>query len=209
MAIGVTHFVRVLAAMLCLTPAWFHAADAQPRPELARPHRPAPDHGQDATEAGAMERDMPLYRVGAGDRLKVSVYNVDKLTGEYLVGGDGKIAVPILGRVPVGGMTLDDIAAHLAARLGDGYFINPNVTVDIAAYRPVYILGEVQRPGQYPFAEGMTINRLVAAAGGYTYRANRRTMRVRREPGATAPAQVGEDGAVMPGDTVYIGERYF
>lgn len=206
MAIKGKHHIRALAAILFLAPAWLQMAGAQPRQTMPAQHRPAPDGDQPAE---TMLRDTPIYRVGAGDRIKVSVYNVDKLTGEYLVGGDGRIAVPILGRVPVGGMTLDDIAALLAARLGDGYFINPNVTVDIAAYRPVYILGEVQRPGQYPFAEGMTINRLVAAAGGYTYRANRKSMRVRREPAATVPTRVTEDGAVMPGDTVYVGERYF
>lgn len=209
MAVEVKRRLWALAAIVCLAPGGLHVADAQPHRTMVHSPRPASDSDPGAPAPVATAPNAPIYRVDAGDRLKVSVYNVDKLTGEYLIGGDGKIAVPILGRVPVGGMTLDDIATLLAARLGDGYFINPNVTVDIAAYRPVYILGEVQRPGQYPFAEGMTVNRLVAAAGGFTYRANRKTMRVRREPDATAPTLLREDGSVMPGDTVYVGERYF
>lgn len=163
-----------------------------------------------SVRAQATSEARTPYRVGAGDRLKVNVYNVEKLSGEYPVGGDGKIAVPILGRVPVSGLTLDDVAGLLTAQLGDGYFINPSVTVDIAAYRPVYVLGEVQRPGEYPFAEGMTVNRLVAAAGGFSYRANRKTMRVRREGGDKGKqGKITESESIMPGDTVYVGERYF
>lgn len=151
---------------------------------------------------------LPSYRVGNGDRLKIWVYNVDKLTGEYLVSGDGRIAFPILGRVPVQGLTLDEVAALLTQRLADGYFLNPSVGVDIAAYRPVYILGEVQKPGQYPYSEGLTVDQLAAQAGGYTYRANRKKVKVQHD-GAEAEGTLGQDSRISPGDTVTVTQRFF
>jgi polysaccharide biosynthesis/export protein len=153
---------------------------------------------------------LPSYRIGGGDRLKISVYNVDKLSGEYPVSGDGKIAFPMLGRIPVSGLTLDEIATAIASRLGEGYFINPVVTVDIAAYRPVFILGEIEKPGEYPFKEGLTVYRLVAEAGGFTYRANRRKIRVHHDGAVEGKKyRVTDDSAVLPGDTVYVMQRYF
>lgn len=151
-----------------------------------------------------------IYRIGTGDRLKVTIYNNEKLSGEYPVGGDGKIGLPMLGRVAVGGLTLDEATTLLVSRLADGYFLNPNVTVDMAQYRPVYILGEVQKPGQYTYAEGMTVYRLVAQAGGYSYRANRKKMDLRPDSQpAGAPRQISDDALVQPGDTVIVRQRYF
>jgi polysaccharide export outer membrane protein len=166
----------------------------------------------------AMAKDTPAatpsfrdaYRVGTGDRLKISVYNAEKLSGEYPVGGDGKIAVPMLGRVLVAGLTLDGIADTLTTRLKDGYLLNPSLTVDIQAYRSVFILGEVDKPGQYPYTEGMTLLQLVSQAGGFTYRANRGTIKLRHEGEAKeAKYRVDGDGMVRPGDTVVIMQRYF
>lgn len=151
-----------------------------------------------------------VYRIGTGDKLKVTIYNNEKLSGDYHVGGDGKIALPMLGRVAVGSLTLDEVTALLIGRLADGYFLNPNVTVDMAEYRPVYILGEVQKPGQYPYAEGMTVYRLVAQAGGYSYRANRKKMDVRPDNTPNGQSrQISDDSFVQPGDTVIVRQRYF
>lgn len=153
---------------------------------------------------------LPDYRVGIGDKLKIAVYGSEKLGGDYLVGGDGKIAVPILGRVMVSGLTLDAIGQLLAARLSEGYLNNPRVTVDMVSYRPVYILGEVQKPGQYPYVEGMTIYQLVAQAGGFTYRANRKTVKLRREGEADdTKYDVVSGSEIKPGDTLLIMQRYF
>lgn len=150
------------------------------------------------------------YRVGAGDRLKISVYNAEKLSGEYPVGGDGKIAVPMLGRVPVSGLTLEEVAETVTTRLKGGYILNPNVTVDMVAYRSVFILGEVEKPGQYPYVEGMTLLQLVAQAGGFTYRANRGTIKLRGEAEKKETKQkISGIAALSPGDTIVIMQRYF
>lgn len=158
--------------------------------------------------AATGQRVLPSYRVSKGDRLKIWVYNVEKLTGEHLVSGDGRIAFPILGRVTVQGLTLDQIAALLTDRLADGYYVSPSVGVDIAAYRPVYILGEVQKPGQYPYSEGLTVDQLAAQAGGYTYRANRKKVRVQHD-GGEAGGTLDQDSPVSPGDTVTVKQRFF
>lgn len=166
----------------------------------------APEGATPAPAAPAQQ----VYRIGTGDKLKVTIYNNEKLSGDYPVGGDGKIGLPMLGRVAVGGLTLDEVSTLLIGRLADGYFLNPNVTVDMAEYRPVYILGEVQKPGQYPYAEGMTVYRLVAQAGGYSYRANRKKMDVRPDNAPNSePRHISDDALVQPGDTVIVRQRYF
>jgi polysaccharide export outer membrane protein len=153
---------------------------------------------------------LPEYQVGAGDRLKVTVYNADRLTGEYQVSGDGRIALPILGRVFISGLTLKEISALLTASLANGYLVDPKVTVDMASYRSVYILGEVQKPGQYDFQEGMTIYQLVAQAGGFTYRANRKTVKVRHEGDSDeVKYAIVSASSIKPGDTVVILQRFF
>lgn len=170
--------------------------------------QPVPETVQPAARASA-PTERGAYRLGTGDKLKVTIYNNDKLSGEYPIGGDGKVALPMLGRVAVGGMTLDEVSNVLTNLLADGYFVNPRVTVDIAAYRPVYILGEVQKPGEYAFAENMTVYRLVAQAGGFTYRANKKKMRVRHDSQPSNESKIAEDSVVQPGDTIIVSQRYF
>lgn len=175
--------------------------------EKAQTHAASAPEG--ATPAPAAPAQQ-VYRIGTGDKLKVTIYNNEKLSGDYPVGGDGKIGLPMLGRVAVSGLTLDEVSTLLIGRLADGYFLNPNVTVDMAEYRPVYILGEVQKPGQYPYAEGMTVYRLVAQAGGYSYRANRKKMDVRPDNAPNGePRHISDDALVQPGDTVIVRQRYF
>jgi polysaccharide export outer membrane protein len=175
--------------------------------DVALPTVPQPE---EAAPVVRVSSPPPTYQVGAGDRLKISVYNAEKLSGEYPVSGDGKIAFPMLGRVTVGGMTLDQVTAELGRQLGDGYLLNPSVTVDIAAYRAVYILGEVAKPGQYPYTEGMTIYQLAAQAGGFTYRANRKKISLRHDNEQNDRKVAITNGtAVAPGDTVVIHQRFF
>jgi polysaccharide export outer membrane protein len=102
------------------------------------------------------------------------------------------------------------VTAELGRQLGDGYLLNPSVTVDIAAYRAVYILGEVAKPGQYPYTEGMTIYQLAAQAGGFTYRANRKKISLRHDNEQNDRKVAITNGtAVAPGDTVVIHQRFF
>lgn len=151
----------------------------------------------------------PGYLLDTGDKLRINVFNEEKLTGDYAVSPAGTIAFPLIGAVPARGLTADQLAAGLSGQLRT--FVNdPRVAAEMLTYRPYYILGEVARPGEYPFVNGMRIEQAVAAAGGYTYRAN--TTRVFVQRGDTAERTVALRDSpirVMPGDTIRVGERYF
>jgi polysaccharide biosynthesis/export protein len=150
------------------------------------------------------------YRLGPGDRLRVSVFNREELTGEFTVGTQGRISYPLVGEVEVANRTIPEFTTQLSQQLQNGYVRDPIVSVEIAQYRPFYILGEVNRPGAYPYSPGMTVMGAVATAGGFTYRANSRRVYVQR-PGETDedPVALTSSTLVQPGETVRIPERLF
>jgi polysaccharide biosynthesis/export protein len=154
---------------------------------------------------------LESYRLGAGDRVRVTVFNEPSLTGEYNIAPGGALAFPLIGVVAAGGRTIDAVQQDLAGRLGEGYVNDPRVSVEVLTYRPFYILGEVNRPGEYPYASGMTVEQAIARAGGFTYRANEKTVFLRRQtgPGESAVPLRATQVGVMPGDTIRVGERYF
>lgn len=150
------------------------------------------------------------YRLGPGDQLRVSVFNREELTGEFTVGPQGRISYPLLGDIAVAGRTVPQFANELTDQLRNGFVQDPIVSVEIAQYRPFYILGEVNRPGAYPYSPGMTVMGAVATAGGFTYRANSRRVFVQR-PGETGEISypLTSSTLVQPGETVRIPERLF
>lgn len=157
----------------------------------------------------ALKAVAPVYRLAAGDQLRITVYNEDRLTGTYPVEGDGAIAFPLGGRIAADGLTTAEFSEQLAARLAAGLVKNPNVTTQVIAYRPYFILGEVERPGRYPTSEGMTVLRAVATAGGYTYRAGKADVFLKRGAAPEVRVPVEWDVPIQPGDVIRVGERYF
>ena len=150
------------------------------------------------------------YRIGAGDHVKVTTYGEERLTGEFVVNSAGVISFPLLGNVTAAGKTLAEFNAELQRRLGSEFMKNPQVTVEMVNFRPVYILGEVQKPGEFAFGERMSIYALVAKAGGFTYRANQKYAYVRGEnETAERAVRLSSATAVQPGDTIRIPERTF
>ncbi len=165
-----------------------------------------------ADTASSAITDDQTYRLGAGDKLRITVYNEPNLTGEYGISAAGNLSFPLVGNVPAKGTTIEDLQATLHNRLAQGEFVkNALVNVEVLNYRPYYILGEVNKPGEYPFSVGLRLEQAVAAAGGYTYRANRGTIFLRRADDARErKVKLREQTLhVMPGDTIRIGERYF
>ena len=154
----------------------------------------------------------PEYTLGSGDRVGISVFNEDELTGEYSVGPDGTVALPLVGNIPANGLTISQFRDTVVDRLSPEYILDPRVSVEMLNYRPFFILGEVNKPGQYPYVDRLTLAQAVATAGGYTYRANNTRAFVRRKDEAQETLYSIENGApvwVLPGDTIRIGERYF
>lgn len=157
-----------------------------------------------------MTPEEAVYRLGSGDQLKITVYGEERLTGVFPVNGEGKIAYPLLGELTAAGKTLQDLEGEIRSGLADGYVNNPSITVEIANYRPYYILGEVAKPGEYAFVDGLSIFSAVARAGGFTYRADQRRIYIRHNAGkAEKEYRLDGDTPVQPGDTVRVGERTF
>lgn len=149
------------------------------------------------------------YRLGAGDQIRITVFNEPDLTGPFTVGSQGSIAYPLVGSIRAGGLTVPEFTQALQSALA-GYLRNPSVAVEVTNYRPFFILGEVQRPGTYPYSANLTVPNAVATAGGFTYRANRARVFIRHaneNVERSYPLTVATP--VLPGDTVRIGERLF
>jgi len=150
------------------------------------------------------------YKLDTGDKVKVTVYGEDDLSGEFDVDGSGFVRLPLIGQVRAAGLTLKDFESAIEAKLAVGYLVNPKVSVAVSNYRPFTILGEVNKPGEYPYENDMTVLNAVALGGGYTYRADKDEVYIRRK-GSSSEVKLPADDrtAVYPGDTVRVDERIF
>lgn len=148
-------------------------------------------------------------RLGAGDKLRVTVYEEPTLTGEYEVSASGAITLPLVADVAVANATPDLAAKAVSAKLTEGgYVLNPRVSVEVVSHRPFYILGEVSKPGEYTYAGQLSLLQAIAKAGGFTNRANKASVIVRRTGWSTGHKVLITDPALMiaPGDTITITE---
>jgi polysaccharide biosynthesis/export protein len=150
------------------------------------------------------------YRLDAGDRLRVVVYGQEGLTNTYAIDAGGSITMPLIGSVPARGRTPAGLASAITGKLRGGYIRDPSVAVEIEAYRPFFILGEVAAPGQYPYVPNMSVESAVAIAGGFSPRARRDRVTLTHTDGSSSMRIVVPLGtALSPGDTVLVGERWF
>ena len=131
------------------------------------------------------------YRLDAGDRLRVVVYGQEGLTNTYAIDAGGSITMPLIGAVPARGRTPAGLAAEITAKLRNGYIRDPSVAVEIEAYRPFFILGEVAAPGQYPYVPNMSVESAVAIAGGFSPRARRDRVTLTHTDGSGSIAHRG------------------
>ena len=152
----------------------------------------------------------PPYLLDSGDRLRVVVFGQTGLTNTYAVDAGGRISLPLIGAVEARGRTPQQLGQEIAASLRRGYMRDPHVTVEIVAYRPFFILGEVTTPGQYPYVAHMTVETAVAIAGGFGPRASKGEVTVSRAiQGQTTKFNAPLSCPVQPGDTIRIKERWF
>lgn len=171
---------------------------------------PMPDMAPIAPVAYASPANEGPYRLDSGDKLRVVVFGQEGLSNSYTVDPSGNITMPLIGSVPARGGTTAALQQAIASRLRQGYIREPHVAVEVEAYRPFFILGEVTLPGQYPYVANMTVETAVAIAGGYTPRAFKFQVEISRPvDGMTTRQKVPATYPVRPGDTVIISERWF
>jgi protein involved in polysaccharide export with SLBB domain len=180
------------------------AAVPPPATRVAAPRAAAP-----VNAAYAPDPNRP-YTLDSGDRLRVVVFGQDGLSNSYLVDASGHIAMPLIGSVSARGLTTDGLSSRIAERLRQGFVREPHVAVEVEAYRPFFILGEVTQPGQYPYVADMTAETAVAIAGGFGPRAYRQTVVLTRTVnGRQTRMTVPTSYPLRPGDTVNVQERWF
>lgn len=179
----------------------------------------APIHGAAAGErlarASVSELNGQLssgYSIAPGDKLRITVFDEPTLTGEYTIGVGGELALPLIETIHAGGQTTSALTTAIADKLQQGgYVLAPRVSVEIIQHRPFFILGEVKLPGEYPYSGDLTLDQAVAKAGGYTARANKGTIVIRRQD-AKQGYRVRLDGTALkiaPGDTIIVQEAFF
>jgi polysaccharide export outer membrane protein len=153
----------------------------------------------------------PDYRLGANDRVRIIVFGQPTLTGEYTLDGNGVLAFPLIGNVNAQGQTTGQLQQAIASRLDPDFLRNPSVSAEVITRRPFYVIGEVQKPGNYPYVTDMTALQAIAMAGGYTYRARQNNLYLKRldANGRMVRVAATPETKVKPGDTVEVKERYF
>lgn len=151
-----------------------------------------------------------VYRLERGDKIHIVVFGHEDLSGDFEVDGAGAISMPLIGNVTAAGASLSELEAAITDRLQPDYLKNPNVSVRLLNYPPIYIHGEVNSPGSYPFEAGMTVINAVALAGGFTYRARKSRIKIsREEDGESRTFRATEKTALLPRDVIEVPERFF
>jgi polysaccharide export outer membrane protein len=150
------------------------------------------------------------YRLDSSDVLRVIVFGQQDLNNTYTVDQAGYIAMPLIGSVAARGLTVRELEAQITNRLKNGYLRDPDVSVEVATYRPVFVMGEVTNAGQYPYVAGMTAQNAIATAGGFTPRGQQNSVDITRQiNGEVISGRVPITDPVRPGDTIYVRERFF
>jgi polysaccharide export outer membrane protein len=179
-------------------------------PVAARAQAQAQSHAQSQVmPAAAFAAELP-YTLDTGDKLRVVVFGQDGLSNSYVVDASGAITMPLIKAVPARGLTTAALSRAVGERLRQGFVREPHVAIEVEAYRPFFILGEVTAPGQYAYVPQMTVEKAVAVAGGFTPRAYRWDIEIERPvAGGVARQAVPPVERVRPGDTIVVRERWF
>jgi len=177
---------------------------------LALPTASAQQTPQTPNVASAPATADDGYRLGSGDKIHISIFGQPDLNGDFAVDGGGSIQLPLIGSVKAAGLTVTEFQKQVTSKFADGYLVNPNVDVEVLSYRPFYIIGEIRAPGQYSYVNGMSILNAIALAGGFTDRADKSEVYIRRN-GSSKETEYPADETtrVNPGDIVRISERFF
>jgi polysaccharide export outer membrane protein len=159
--------------------------------------------------AVAAGEDM-VYRLDSGDRIRVTVYGHEDLSGEFELDSEGKVSLPLIQDVTASGLSIGELEQAITDKLSPDFLRHPKVSIEVLNYRPFYILGEIKEPGGYAYVNGMTLVKAVALAGGYTYRARTSKVTITRTvDDSQLEIRATADTLVMPGDVIEVPERFF
>ncbi len=203
--------LRVFAAILataalagCAAPARREAVEAAVQEAIVLPVPPASAPAPPPPPAGAP------YKLASGDKLRIIVFGQADLTNTYSVDASGAVSMPLIGRVPAKGQTTDELERTVASRLRQGYLRDPSVSIEIADFRPFFIMGAVACAGQYPFVVGLTVEQAVAVAGGFAPGAVEPIVDVTRtNDGRSSTFAAPLAYPVRPGDTITVQARAY
>lgn len=154
------------------------------------------------------KNDSNHYLLGMGDQIQILVYNEADLSMKLRIDESGKVLYPLIGELQLVGKSPTQVADEIRARLKDGYINNPMVTVTMLEFGPIYVSGEVKTPGSYEYQPGFTLEKTIAVAGGFTDRADRDDINVRRANG-TLLEDVNDTEVIYPGDIIIVGQSFF
>ena len=154
--------------------------------------------------------EYTAYRLDSGDRIRVTVYGHEDLSGEFELDSEGKVSLPLIRDVTASGLTIGELEQAITDKLSPDFLKHPKVSIEVLNYRPFYILGEINDPGSYAYVNGMTLLKAVALAGGYTYRARTSKVTITRTvKDSQLQIRATADTLVMPGDVIEVPERFF
>jgi protein involved in polysaccharide export with SLBB domain len=156
------------------------------------------------------ERVATEYTLGPADKMRVTVFNEPELSGEFVVDGQGYVSMPLIGEIDVDGLTVRQFQRLAEEKFAAGFLREPRVNAEVTNYRPYYILGEIARPGEYPYTNGLTVMNAIATAEGFTYRANRKIVMIKGvDDDQEYRIELKPTTKVQPGDTIRVVERFF
>ena len=162
-----------------------------------------------SSEENSAHAPAAEYRLGSGDKIKLTVYGEDDLSGDFQIGGNGGLSLPLVGQVQAGGRTIPEFEVLLTRQL-QTYFRHPRVNIQVLNYRPFYIQGEVKNAGEYTYSNGLLVRDAIAKAGGYTYRASTNYVYIRHAAEHEEKRYALDTPVyVIPGDNIRIDERFF
>lgn len=163
-----------------------------------------------AASSGPVSAEAAAGRLAPGNKIRLNVFGEEELSGDFEIDNTGSLSLPLVGEVPASGLTPRELERKITATLEKGYLVNPRVSIEVLNFRPFFILGEVNKPGSYPYVNDLNVINAVAMAGGYTTRAKTGTVKIKRgSDAAKTETAEGEDAKVYPGDVIRVEERFF
>ena len=161
------------------------------------------------TVCSAGQAEPASYRLGPRDVLMIGVYGEADLSGHYTIGNTGAISMPLVGEILLSGCSLRQAERLLKQKYMEGYLIDPSISIEVSSFRPFYIIGEVRAPGSYGYTTDMSVLKAVALAGGFTYRANRKNVKILKHGQGSEYEYRPVESEINPGDVVFVRERLF